>query len=68
MLLEDARIDEIVADQKSVLLAFKPAVFAGKSDHMSLRANLVINMVNVAHIPLQFDGFFADELECSVCS
>ena len=63
MEFEHVGVDVVVADQEAVFFALKPASAAGKSDGPRLLAYLVLDVVNVPHVPLQLDGLFPNELE-----
>ena len=64
--IEDTGVGKIVTDQKPVLLAFKPAILAREFDRLRLRAYLVINMVNISHIPLQLYRLLSDQLKSGI--
>ena len=55
MELEDARIDKIMPDEETVLLAFEPTVSTRESYGPRLFTYLVVDMVHITHVPLQLN-------------
>ena len=64
--LEHSGVDVVVSNQKAVLFAFEPALSTRKSDGATFFANFVVYVVDIAHISLKFDRFFAHQLESRV--
>lgn len=66
MEFEHVGVDVVVADQEAVFFALEPARTARESDRSRFFAYLVLDVVNVPHIPLQLNGLLADHLQGSV--
>ena len=53
--LKNARVDKVMANEEAILLSFEPALPAREPDGTRLLADLVVDMVDITHVPLQLD-------------